>query len=203
MPRPSKKAEVRRSAARVFRRNGYHATSMDTIASEIGLNKGTLYHYYRSKSELLFDVIIEPLRDLGAEISAVPADDPPAVQLRNLLQVQLRNMITWEDELSVYFQERRILDRLLEPTEVVAVRREELRFTERLSGMLSQAQKNGQFRKFDVHAAQSAIVGMVAHAGHWFNPRGRLTIEQIAEEFAQLVLRGLESSDCPETAGEM
>lgn len=192
MPRPSKKGEVRRSAARVFRRNGYHATSMDAVAAETGLNKGTLYHYYRSKSELLFDVIIQPLVDLSEGINAVPDTDPPSVQLRNLLQVQLRNMITWEDELSVYFQERRILDRLLDPTEVVAVRREELKFTERLSGMLSAAQRSGDFGKFDIHAAQSAIVGMVAHAGHWFNPRGRLTINQVAEEFANLVLRGLE-----------
>jgi AcrR family transcriptional regulator len=46
MPRISRRADVRATAARLFREHGYSSATMDLLADEVGLNKGTLYHYY-------------------------------------------------------------------------------------------------------------------------------------------------------------
>jgi TetR/AcrR family transcriptional regulator, cholesterol catabolism regulator len=53
VPRPSRRADVCATAARLFREYGYSSATMDLIADEVGLNKGTLYHYYPSKSAIL------------------------------------------------------------------------------------------------------------------------------------------------------
>src|SRR5437773_6123780 len=49
-----KKIEILRSAASAFRDRGFTATSMRAIAMQIGLTPGALYHYFDSKSDLLY-----------------------------------------------------------------------------------------------------------------------------------------------------
>lgn len=50
-------------AIHFFNRRGFHATSMDAIATEVGLTKGTLYHYYDSKTDLAYECVLESIAD--------------------------------------------------------------------------------------------------------------------------------------------
>ena len=50
---PSKQQELIAAAARLFKANGYRATTLEDIASAVGMLKGSLYYYIRSKEELL------------------------------------------------------------------------------------------------------------------------------------------------------
>jgi AcrR family transcriptional regulator len=47
------RARILEGARAVFRRNGLAGSTMDDIAEEIGVSKGALYLYFRTKSELL------------------------------------------------------------------------------------------------------------------------------------------------------
>ena len=49
------------SSAEIFSRRGFRATSMNEIAAAVGLSKPTLYHYFRSKEELLVRLYSEVL----------------------------------------------------------------------------------------------------------------------------------------------
>ena len=67
MARIVKAPDVRRSeildvAQRLFYRNGYEQSSVQDIISEIGIAKGTFYHYFSSKQDLL-DAMIERMID--------------------------------------------------------------------------------------------------------------------------------------------
>src|SRR4051812_12866572 len=48
--------DIMRTATELFAARGHHGTRMDDLADAVGLNKATLYHYYASKSLLLFDI---------------------------------------------------------------------------------------------------------------------------------------------------
>ena len=48
---------IREASARLFVAHGYHGTSIAAIAKETGLTKGALYCHYKSKSDLLLDLI--------------------------------------------------------------------------------------------------------------------------------------------------
>ena len=76
---------VRAAALRLFKEKGYHATSMRDIASEVGINKGSLYSYIRSKEDLLIPVFERAMGVLLAQIEAIAADaslqpTPPTVR---------------------------------------------------------------------------------------------------------------------------
>lgn len=53
---PSRRDEIVKLASQLFRDMGYHSATMDKIAEIAGIAKPTLYHYFRSKEEILFNI---------------------------------------------------------------------------------------------------------------------------------------------------
>src|SRR5258707_15815254 len=52
----SRREELLAVATKLFAARGYHGTRMDDVADAVGLNKATVYHYYASKSLILYDI---------------------------------------------------------------------------------------------------------------------------------------------------
>src|SRR5690349_9771722 len=52
----SRRDELLAVATKLFAARGYHGTRMDDVADAVGLNKATVYHYYASKSLILYDI---------------------------------------------------------------------------------------------------------------------------------------------------
>lgn len=75
--------QILTTAAELFSRQGYHAVGIRELADAVGLSTSTLYHYYRTKQEILFAVIDRFMQQLLGEL--LPADrirDPAAPVLR-------------------------------------------------------------------------------------------------------------------------
>ncbi|ERH41346.1 hypothetical protein N751_17200 [Legionella pneumophila str. Leg01/11] len=53
MPKPSRREDIIKIATKLFNEHGYHATGVDRIMEEARVSKRTLYHYFRSKEELI------------------------------------------------------------------------------------------------------------------------------------------------------
>lgn len=67
----SPRKELYQTAARLFYRSGYRATGVDVISAESGVGKMTLYRYYPSKDDLIFDYLIESDRDFWEKFEAI------------------------------------------------------------------------------------------------------------------------------------
>ena len=63
-------------SAELFSAHGYDRASMNKIAEACGVSKANLYHYYKDKEGLLFDVIRFHLKELLEVVET--ADDPGA-----------------------------------------------------------------------------------------------------------------------------
>ncbi len=82
------------AAARLFAARGYPAASIADLAKEFGVSKGLLYHYYRDKEHLLFDIAdryIDRLVQLTSDVEA--AGGAPETLLRALIE---RFMVAYE-----------------------------------------------------------------------------------------------------------
>src|SRR5499427_6466823 len=69
------------AAPRLFKEKGYHATSMRDIAAAVGINKGSLYSYIKSKEDLLVPVfeqaqgvLLRQIEQIGADTAATPTE---------------------------------------------------------------------------------------------------------------------------------
>jgi len=58
-PPVDKRRQILDAAIRVFARQGFHATRVSDIADEAGVAYGLVYHYFRSKDEVLNELFVE------------------------------------------------------------------------------------------------------------------------------------------------
>ena len=70
--------EIIAAAARVFQRKGYHAATVQDIADAVGILKGSLYHHFKSKDDLLYFIVKEPIFRMYSRIGEIAASDLPA-----------------------------------------------------------------------------------------------------------------------------
>jgi len=167
------------TAAALFARRGFQATSMDELSEATGLRSGGLYHYIGSKQNLLvliFEALMDPLLERAAEIEATDAD--AETQLRELVRAWLAHIETHLDHMAVFAQERHAIEH--EPAwEQVRASRDA--FEAILARRLAAVGLTDRLALF-------ALLGMVNHTATWLRPGGRLTTEQIADGYCNMLL---------------
>jgi TetR/AcrR family fatty acid metabolism transcriptional regulator len=101
-----KRRQLLDAAVRVFARKGYHASRVGDIAEEAGVAHGLLYHYFKSKDEVLEAVFHENWSLLQLRIASVEATDEPAAdQLRHIAAIVLRTWLHLPDVVTVVIRE--------------------------------------------------------------------------------------------------
>jgi TetR/AcrR family transcriptional regulator, fatty acid metabolism regulator protein len=101
-----KRRQLLDAAVRVFARKGFHASRVGDIAEEAGVAHGLLYHYFKSKDQVLEAVFHENWTVLLARIANVEESDEPAVdQLRHIAAIVLRTWLHLPDVVRVVIQE--------------------------------------------------------------------------------------------------
>jgi AcrR family transcriptional regulator len=178
-----KRAQVVLDAARVFARQGYDQTSVPELSEALGMAAGALYHYFDSKEDLLIaicDQLMDPLLAEARELLA--ADHPPDERLRALLRLWVAHVIEHRDHMLVFQQERHVIER---GEQWRKVRESRKQFERLLDGALREART----RLADDRLELSALLGMVNHTAQWYRPRGRLSGTEIADGYADLILR--------------
>ena len=106
----SRRAEICRAAARIFRDRGFDATAMSDVARALQMTKAGLYHYFPSKEAMLFEIMNFGLERMHEEViaPAVKMRDPEA-RLRTMLMQQARIITRAEGVVAQLFHERRAL----------------------------------------------------------------------------------------------
>ena len=168
------------TAAVLFARGGFQATSMDELSEATGLRSGGLYHYIGSKQRLLFQIfqqLMDPLLACALEIEA--SDAEPEDKLRTLIRAWVAHVATHRDHMAVFAQERHAIERDSNWEEVRASRDA---FEAILSRLLVTVGLTDRLALF-------ALLGMVNHTATWVSPNGRLTTEQIADGYCDMLLR--------------
>ncbi|MGH7030450.1 MAG: TetR/AcrR family transcriptional regulator [Stellaceae bacterium] len=190
--------EIVSAAAKVFRTKGYHAATVRDIADEVGILKGSLYHHFESKEALLYLVVKEPIAQLFHTISAIAdADLTPTEKLRRAILAHLEAFDRHYPHLFVYLRERESVKRRF---------REMIGFSPKdyercWQQILREGVASGEFRPdLDLEVTSYGLLGMLNWAYKWYDPRGRLSVREVAEEFTSLALGGLAATG-PQGAG--
>ena len=101
-----KRQHLLSAAVRVFARKGFHASRVGDIAEEAGVAHGLLYHYFKSKDQVLEAVFQENWNLLIMRVEAVEeTDEPAADQIRHMAAIILRTWLHLPDVVRVVIQE--------------------------------------------------------------------------------------------------
>ncbi len=179
--------DVIRAAVRVFTARGYDATSMDNVASELGISKSALYHHISSKEEILELTVVQALSRLEAVAEEMAeADVSAGAKVRGLLRGSIE--VLCSDPKSVA-----LLLRLRGNSEVERSALERRRIlTRSVIPLVAAAQEEGAIRSdVDASLLTRMIFGMINSTSDWYEPEGRLDADELAATFESVVFGGL------------
>jgi AcrR family transcriptional regulator len=185
--------EILEGARRVIGRFGFEGTTIDRVAEEAKVAKGTIYLYFRNKDVLLHAAILEGLRTMIAETQAGDlADGPPLERIKVLVHHQFRIQASYQDFLKAFFLESSFVN--FEPGDA---RGEELRavyidYLNFVATIVKSAMDAGALRRIDPHFAAFVLTEIMTGC-----LRRRLIglattpLEDDADEVLELFLRGV------------
>ena len=176
------------AAAQVFRQKGFHGASMADIAEAVNLQKASLYHHVNSKQEILLALLERALDMLIEGIGAVAHQDVPADEkLHQMIKVYLTALADNADLSSVLLFEHRSLESKQRQKHIPQRDRFEALWHE----VLEQGVQEELFVCPDTSLAVRAMMGALNWTITWFNPKGSMSISQVADQYAGLMLGGL------------
>ena len=177
------------AAAKVFRTKGYHAATVRDIAEEVGLLKGSLYHHFESKEALLYLVVKEPIAQMFRTIAEIAAADLSATaKLRRAILAHLEAFDRHYPHLFVYLRERELVKRRFR--EMIGYSPKD--YERCWQQILREGVESGEFRPdLDIQVTSYGLLGMLNWLYKWYDPHGRLSVQQVAEQFTTLALAGL------------
>jgi len=180
--------EILQTAADLFFQKGFHATSLGDIARVVGMRKGGLYYYARTKDDLLFRVVEQGLRSMIEELQGIcNGEGGPEEKLRRAIENHIRAMDTRWSTLGVLLRE----DRAVAPQHrrsYIALRDDYEALFRRL---VREGIDAGVFRACDPVMIARAILGMGCWMAVWYRPGGGQTAASIGSQFVDLIFEGL------------
>jgi AcrR family transcriptional regulator len=164
---------------------------MDLIADEVGLNKGTLYHYYPAKSAILFELLAKQVDATLELVDRVPADGTLTERMRELVRLQVELVSNKNDDIVVFFQELRWVEKHLPPEQAADLRRRIRRYEHFTKQLLTAGIRSGEFRPIDVGMVMSSMVGILAYVPIWFRASTGKAQATLVQELTDFVMNGI------------
>ena len=188
--RSPRRSEMVAVAARLFSERGYHGTSMQDLADELGLLRGSLYAHIGSKEERLFDVVDDGAdRFLARVYEAKEARASATETLRHVLVGHVETAIDHLEAATVFLNEWRYLSPELRS--VVQEKRD--RYEEMVRSIITDGVTEGDFRpNIDTALATRLVLSAGNWVYTWYRPDGNLTPRAVGELFADMISTGLE-----------
>lgn len=199
-PKMEARAHVLEAAAAAFMKSGYAATTLDDVADRLGTTKGQIYHYYRSKMDLYFDVAVGAFFMINDKAS--PLADLPGVgaaeRLRRVAEAHALVIV------STFPFQRVALEAMQhqmigQPTprqhramaRILHFRDE---YEKVIARLISEGAAAGEFEVLSVEFATQAVLGSINWLTIWFDPNrsdGPEDRAAIAARIAHFVVAGL------------
>lgn len=178
------------SALALFAKNGFAATSVQSVVDGANLTKGAFYHHFESKEDLLLELHDTFIEDqLGRAEAIVEAGLAPDETLRRLIvEALLEPMMIYQAEITVYLQERRYMT----GETFAEVQEKRDKFERYFVQTIERGMRDGTFRKAGpARLVAFGIIGMGAWTYVWLDPKGTTSPTKIGEMYADILLDGL------------
>ena len=176
------------SAAQVFRQKGFHGASMADIADAVQLQKASLYHHFSSKQDILLELLDRALEMVTEGMLQVMAKDVPAEEkFRLAMRAYLKTLSEQGDLVSVMLLEHRSLDPEYRSRHIP----HRDRFENMWRDLIQQGVESGVFVCDNIPLTVRGLMGVMNWTITWYRPDGKLSIDEISDDFASMFMNGL------------
>ena len=178
-----KRKALIQEAARAFSARGYHDTSLVDVARELGVTKGALYYYVKSKQEFLFECHMSAIELGDRAIEHARSIDGSGFDSVVALAHRYMELLVGESGTLAVLTEFDALEP--ENRKIVAAGR--TRFGNTFLDLIERGQADGSVRgAINGKMAEFFYLGAVNWATRWFDAGGELDGSLVAAQFADL-----------------
>jgi AcrR family transcriptional regulator len=193
-PRPPVEA-IRAAAFTQFAERGYPVVTVRDIMKACGLTQGALYNHFKSKDELLHDIIASTQGELERQCqqAVAGAGDDPRAKLAAFVRVYVVRHCRLRVEALVANREISWLG----AERVADIRRSRRAIRDILVTILNEGVERGLFDppqidgRRDLKAMAMAMLDQCTHVSMWYGPGGAFSEEQMAKLYADMALRAV------------
>ncbi|MBX2915587.1 MAG: TetR family transcriptional regulator [Cyclobacteriaceae bacterium] len=185
----SRKEQVIRSAAELFREKGYAASSMRDLAQKLGIEAASLYSHIKSKEEILqhlcFDMAAEFRKSLAeVEKKEVTASEKLKLGIIGHIQVMAKDLTAS----AVFMNEHRHLS---QPylRDFLLLR---INYINRFKSIIEVGAKQGEFKdSIDKKLAVMTLFSSLNWMPMWYDPSSKIVPQDLGQQLADMLVNGL------------
>ena len=175
-------------AAGLIRDQGFEATTVNDICRVTGLTKGGLYHYIKSKRDLLYRIMKHGMEQLEVDVvDAARGIEDPEQQLREVIRLHVQNIYKDRGTIGILTNE----DEGLEPAHREEILRRKRAYFDFVRGVVDRLHAAGGIADVDLNVATFNILAQILFFPRWYRPNGAMSPEDIANQIAETAIRGL------------
>lgn len=181
-----KKREILRSAAAVLAEKGYHGTTMEEIAAQLLMTKGSMYYYFKNKDDILYhchqmimELCLEKIEEVvNSDLNPIEKLES-AIKAHILLSIKEKSMFMIMDKPYQKFTDDQL-------NEVLDARRNYSHYFDKI---LKEGIEKQVFEIDDTKMVRMIILSAINYIQQWYNQDGPQTGEEIAESYASNLLK--------------
>lgn len=183
-----RKLAIVEAAAALFASRGFNGASVADIAERCKTSKSLIYHYYESKEDILYDVMISHVRALEAAANdAMAGKDGPEQKLRDLAQLFMALYVGAADRHKVLLNDLDYVPKARR-LEIVDVQRGLIEIVRKL---LLEIEPGLAKQEGASLTAAMLFFGTINWTHTWFDPKGAVRPEALADMAVDLTLGGI------------
>ncbi len=173
-------------AAHLFKIKGYERTTVRDLANEVGIQSGSIFHHFKTKEEILKAVMEEAIRYNTERMKRALANSQTAKEkLLELIKCELTSITGFTGEaMTVLVYEWRSLS--AESQAYILSLRDI--YEQLWLDTLNQAKEEGLI-KGDTFILRRFLTGALSWTTTWFDERGGMTLDELAEQALLLALK--------------
>ncbi len=174
--REENKIYILNAAESVFARKGFSYATMDDIAGEAQFSKATIYHYFKSKKEIFFEIMLKSLDEMNGELKSIKKKKTGAgKRLKEIVRFTFNFFERKENIYRIFLMEREFMQKFfsfMEEKQKPASSNKDLEYIKNynikkkvlvnvLQQILAEGMKSGEFRKMDATDTATAFTSLV------------------------------------------
>jgi AcrR family transcriptional regulator len=182
--------KVKLTAQRLFRERGYAAVGMRELAEAVGIRAPSLYNHYKSKDDILREICF----DLAAQFfkafdEAAGTEEKSVKKLRAVIKAHISVIAGNIDSAEVFFHEWIFL----EQPNLAKFKKLRFEYEMKFRDIIDKGTKRGDFKKMNSKLTAFTIFSALNATYEFLRSSEKYTQEQMAEDIADLLLKGLKA----------
>ena len=192
-----RRKEVAEAAVRVFNRLGFTGASISAVATELNIDRATLYYYVGSKEELFDEIVREVIENNAAIARRIQASKmSPRRKMRHMITALMSSYGASYPLIYIYIRENlsHVSDKRSQWSK--HMRRLNHEIESAIIAIVEEGYQDRSFRNFGSSKVVAyGILGTIGWTHRWFRPESSdVSAEEIGKIYAETIMSGLESA---------